>query len=284
MIYLRAIKRNPAAGKGRVNGSSEYPLSAPVMAALARLEFTNPVTILAGDNGCGKTTLLELLASKLSALRIDAGDALKAEKFYRTDQNFRIELTARPSKNFLFQAEDFIRYIDNLNQMREEAKEDIRRSDDEFRDKSDYVRGLARMPYMRTLAEIEALYDCDISELSHGESFITFFGARITQNGLYLLDEPEAALSAYNQYVFLNLIEEAVQRDCQLIISTHSPIIMAYPGACIYQITDGRIEKTEYEEVENVKFLKSFINDKDGYLKFLKGCPEATKQSLKATK
>lgn len=274
MIYLRAIKRNTAS---RRENNPGYPLSAPVLASLSRLDFTNPVTILAGDNGSGKTTLLEMLASKLSALRIDSGDAGKAEKFYHTDSAFRVEMAGRPSKNFFFQAEDFIRYIDNLNQMREEAKQELDRVEEEYWNKSDYVKGLASMPYMRTLAEIEALYDSDISTLSHGESFITFFGARITENGLYLLDEPEAALSSFNQFVFLNLIQEAVERNCQLIISTHSPVVMAYPGACIFQISDGNIERVEYEDVENVRFLKSFLNGKDGYLKHFKNASEEPK-------
>jgi len=151
--------------------------------------------------------------------------------------------------------------------MKQEALRSLDEIQLEYEGRSEYAKGLASMPYARTLYEIENMYDGDISEKSHGESFIEFFGSRIIEDGLYLLDEPEAALSPFNQLVLVNLIAEAEKSNCQIIISTHSPVLTAYPGACILEINSGYIHDTKYEDLESIRFLKSFLNNKDNYLR-----------------
>ena len=84
-----------------------------------------------------------------------------------------------------------------------------------------------------------------------------------------MLDEPEAALTFYNQYVLMNMVAEAQKNESQLIISTHSPVLLAYPNACIYELKDGAIQKTSYEELENIRFLWAFMKDMPRYLKNL---------------
>jgi len=266
-LFLRAIVKIE-----KSDATSPYPLSLPLFRNLERLEFTKPVTIIAGENGSGKTTLLEILSLKLNAIRIDGNFAAKSEKIERIKQSepaFRLEMIGKPKRNFFFQAEDFIRYMDALHQIKHDALTGLRGIEVNYAGRSTYAKSLAAMPYVRTLHEIEQMYAGDIMEKSHGESFIEFFASRITNDGLYLLDEPEAALSAFNQLVILNLFSEAEKKNCQLIVSTHSPILSAYPGACIYEIRNNELVETKFEDMESISFIKAFLNNKDAYLRNL---------------
>ncbi|HHY81611.1 MAG TPA: AAA family ATPase [Clostridiales bacterium] len=213
---------------------------------------------------------MEILALKLNAVRIDGSTVINNEKVNRikhAERAFRLEMQQKPKRNFFFQAEDFVRYIDHLYEMKQEALRSLNEIQAEYEGRSSYAKSQASMPFLQTLYEMENMYDGDISEKSHGESFIEFFGSRIIDDGLYLLDEPEAALSPFNQLVLVNLIAEAEKSSCQVIISTHSPVLTAYPGACILEINNGFIYETKYEDLESIRFLRSFLNNKDNYLR-----------------
>lgn len=265
MAFLRALKRVTLA-----DGEGSYPLSVPVLEKLEEITFGTPVTFLTGDNGSGKTTLMELIAQKLSASRIDGRDAAgKAERFAAAEEKFRTELLAKLRRCFYFQAEGFIRYIDNYNAMKREARRELADIKNNAAIKSAYAKSLASMPHARALYELDALYENDISARSHGEGFLDFFGARIAERGLYLLDEPEAALTFYNQYVLMNMLAQGELGGSQFIVSTHSPVLLAYPGACIYVLKDGAIKKSSFEELENVQFLSAFLANTPRYTKDL---------------
>ena len=108
-----------------------------------------------------------------------------------------------------------------------------------------------------------------MDRLSHGQSFLEFFSKRISDNGLFIIDEPEAALSMENQLVFLNILSKSIECNSQIIISTHSPIIAAYPDAQILEIKNDEITEVKYEDISSINFLKSFLGNKEYYLRYL---------------
>lgn len=266
MTFLRAIKRS-----GLSVDTGTYPLSLPQIAAIERLSFDAPVTLIAGDNGSGKTTLMELAAALTGAVRIgdDSADKRAYNAFLSASRAFRPEFAQKPLRSFFFLAEDFTRYIDAREDRMRAERTDLERIEREYAGRSSYAKSLATLPHASGLHAMENMYGGELSEQSHGEGYIDFFGSRLKPRGLYLMDEPEGALSFYNQFVLMNMIADAVGHDCQFIISTHSPVLLAYPGALLYAFADGGVRETEYGRLENVSFLKSFLAEPERYLRHL---------------
>jgi predicted ATPase len=106
---------------------------------------------------------------------------------------------------------------------------------------------------------------------SHGETFFTLLEHKFTRNGLFLLDEPEAALSPQRQLSFLILIHDALRRykGAQFIISTHSPVLLGYPGAQILSFDEGQLHPITYEETAPMQIVRRFVNDRDSFLQEL---------------
>ena len=246
MLYVtRLIKEREERG---------YPFSVPAIAATHTVDFSAPVTILCGDNGSGKSTLLSILAAKLRAVRIGQG-IIEREKAADLAQD-AFTLHKRASKrNFLFSAEDFIAYITWVSQTRAEARAEIARidEDDTIADKA-----YAQMPHYRTLEDLSGLYAQDLALQSHGEGFLDFFQSRLKPGGLYLLDEPEGALSYEKQFALALMIQEGAAHS-QFILATHSPILAAIPGAQILEATENGFLPRQYDELENIRFLQLFM-------------------------
>lgn len=258
-LFLKKLSR-----RGR--GGEEYPLTAEVIRHFEELEFRSPVTILCGDNGCGKSTLLEILAACLRANRIGRpmeGDE-KRVKISRHAADFRLTWL-HPKKNFFFSAEDFIKYIDWVENTKQEARAAIAEVDE--RGFTGYAASLAKMPHYHTLEDLSGLYANSLAVQSHGEGFLDFFRSRISPDGLFLMDEPEGALSYENQYLLARIIMESVKEGCQFVIATHSPVVSAIPGAEIYEIRGGRLCPCIYEEVENNSFLRMFLSHRESMMR-----------------
>jgi predicted ATPase len=141
--------------------------------------------------------------------------------------------------------------------------------DEEYKDRSKYAADLARMPFQGQIAAIKNRYGRDLDNYSHGESFLTLFQSRFVPDGLYLLDEPEAALSPTRQLTFIAALKQMLEENAQFIIATHSPIILAFPDATILNFKDGRMEQVQYAELEHVQLTKAFLNDPESYLRYL---------------
>ena len=132
------------------------------------------------------------------------------------------------------------------------------------------AKGLARMPAARSLAEMEQRYGIDLDANSHGQSFLKLFQSRFVPGGLYLLDEPEAPLSPQSQLALMVMMQDMIEQDAQFIVATHSPILLAYPGATIYSFDAQPIQRTAYEELEHVRLTRDFLNEPERYLRALR--------------
>lgn len=263
MIYLREIEKIPG------SAAQGYPLGTAVLANLNKLSFSHSVSIFCGENGSGKTSLMSLIAAGLRAQMIGE-DGVKEQRsalFMKAARQFKFVLGSRPRQSFYFTAEDFSRYLDARQRMAQEARAGLDSIREDYAGRSDYARSQAAQPFARTLDEMEGQFERDLLQSSHGEGFLSFFAGRLTRKGLYLLDEPEGALSYANQLSLLALIDSAVQAEGQVIMATHSPVLAAYPNAALMEISEGGIEDCAYEGLSGVQFLKHFMAHREGILK-----------------
>ena len=196
----------------------------------------------------------KLLAAKLNAVRIGQGVIERDRAAEAAEGAFTLRKRAA-RHNFFFSAEDFIAYIGWVSRAKEEARRELIRirEDDAIPDKA-----YASMPYAHTLEDLAGLYAGDLACQSHGEGFLDFFISRLHPDGLYLLDEPEGALSFEKQYALALTIWEGA-KDSQFILATHSPILTAIPGAEIIEIVDGVMKCRRYEELSHIQFLRLFL-------------------------
>lgn len=246
-----------------------YPYNLPFFGH--KITLTTPITILVGENGSGKSSLLKLLNDVLKLYRIDANDAMKKNpKAFKSSLHLpSVQYVRTKPKGFYFSAEDFTTYIHSLEQNRQEAYQALDDIETEYAHKSDFSKSLARMPHMRTLNDIDQMYQKDLLSSSHGEAYLDFFKSRLRTHELYLLDEPETPLSIQNQITMLSVLDDAILRGNQFIIATHSPILMSIPGATIYEVHTEGIRSIEYDDIESVKLLKHFLNHKEQFFKHL---------------
>ncbi len=216
-----------------------YPFNLPVVRGLDCIEFHPKVTFFVGENGSGKSTLIEALAV---AWGFNAEGGSKNFNFASRASHSSLHRFVRPVRSarrakdgFFLRAESFFNaasYIDEVNVA------------DSYGGKS-------------------------LHEQSHGESFFALFENRFHGEGLYILDEPEAALSPSRQMAFLSRMHDLIREDSQFIIATHSPIILGYPDADIWQVSKYGLERIAYEDTEHVQVTRQFLNNRDVLLDML---------------
>ncbi len=254
-----ALKHAPA-------DDEPYPFWVPQIRSLPQLDVNVPVTFFVGENGSGKSTLLEGIAAaaELPAMggsQLATDDTLAPAR--QLGAALRLVWTARSRKGFFLRAEDFFGRLkwlarDDARYVREmgEANAGIRA------DAPRVVPVEAGHPDEHGAARFIAKYD----SRSHGESFMDIFTQRVRPGGLYLLDEPEAPLSPKRQIAFLDVIIGAAKKGAQFIIATHSPILLACPGARIYSFDQTPICEVDYEKLEHVVVTRDFLNDPGRFL------------------
>lgn len=257
-MFLRQISRTSQEER------EGFPFAIPALRSIETLRFEQPVTLFVGENGSGKSTLLEAIALG-AKLPPATGAPLEHDETLEAIQPFvrglRLGWRPRTRYGFFLRAEDFFNFARETKRRTETMDEMAERFKDDPR-----VRG-----YM--LAQKHALtsrYGEDLHALSHGESFLKFFESRFVPGGLYLIDEPEAALSPQRQLAFLSLMKQLVEEgNSQFIVATHSPLLLAYPDATLFSFDETGLSESTYDELPHVELTKSFLENPDRYLRQL---------------
>jgi predicted ATPase len=237
--------------RDRVDDWNSYPFTVPVIARLNELSFRSRICFFAGENGTGKSTLLEAIAvhygfGREGGTRSFANDS--TESNHSVDplvKALRLSFDNRTGAGYFLRAESFFNvasHIDNLDAEPESG------------------------PPLSAFYGGQSLHT-----RSHGETFFTVLDLKFRRNGLFLLDEPEAALSPQRQLAFLVLIHDVLRKykDAQFIISTHSPVLLGYPGAQIISFDDEALQEISYEETAPMQIVRRFVNDRKGFLREL---------------
>ena len=237
--YLRSIELR----RDKIESFSKYPFYLPAIKNLRNLEFHPKVTFIVGENGTGKSTILEAIATSYG---FNPEGGTKNFNFSSRDTHSELQEYIRlikgivmPKDGFFLRAESFYNFASNV--------------DDLDREKPGLLNSYG---------------GASLHKQSHGESFFAVFMNRFGGKGVYILDEPEAALSPSRQMAMISRMHDLIEAGSQFIIATHSPIIMAYPDAVIYEI-NNEIRSVKYEETEHYQVMKNFINNTQGMLDIL---------------
>jgi predicted ATPase len=264
MIHLKSITLRPFKETG-------FPFQLPILKEM-ELTFTKSVTFFVGENGTGKSTLMESIACAAEMITIGS-ENVKTDKSLSAQRELakylRLAWVKRTKKGFFLRAEDFFGYAKRLNQMQSEMEDDLRDLDSEFENRSEYARSLAKMSTSGQLIDLQRRYGDGLDARSHGESFLALFQSRFVPGGLYLLDEPEAPLSPLRQLALISALKEMITQDAQFIIATHSPILMAFPDAELLSFDGGRIRPVKYEQLEHVRLTRDFLQDPGAFIERL---------------
>lgn len=232
--YLRYIELC----REKIQSFSQYPYCLSAIKNLSKIEFHPKVTYIVGENGTGKSTILEAIAI---ACGFNPEGGTRNINFSTNDTHSDLHKNLklvrgikRPYDGFFLRAESFYNVATNID-------------------------------------EVDALGSyggVSLHSQSHGESFLSVIRNRFNGNGLYILDEPEAALSPSRQMSMLVIMHELIQKNCQFIIATHSPIIMSYPNSIIYELGNG-IKEVMYKDTEHYKITRNFLDKPEKMLKIL---------------
>ena len=243
-LFIRSIRISKPIPPGN------YLAKLPVVSNLTRLgdlPFSKPVAFFVGENGIGKSTLIEAIAVALG-FNPEGGSR---------NFNFSTEATHSDLHRYITVTKGYNRFRDGFF-LRAESFYNVATNIDEL----DRIPGAA--PPI-----IESYGGVSLHQQSHGESFMSLVEHRFGENGLYILDEPEAALSPARLLELLCHIDRLVKGGSQFIISTHSPILMAYPNAEIFQITDTDILSVSYQETQHYQLTKQFLDNPSAMLHYL---------------
>jgi len=227
-----------------------YPFDLPAVRHLGERRLRSPVTVFVGENGSGKSTLLEAVAIGMGLNPEGGSTSLRFEsEASHSDlhEHLRLGRGPRPEDRYFLRAESFYNVASTIDQL------------DRHPDHVD-------MSYDSGPPIIDSYGGRSLHHQSHGESFFRLALERFGPRGLYIMDEPESALSPQRQLALLARVHELVARGSQFVLATHAPILMAWPGADVWEFSADGIHETTARETEHWQLLRSFLNDPDNTL------------------
>jgi predicted ATPase len=264
MIHLQFVSPKSTAKK-----RSGFPFNLPLVKKLDQVEFRSPVTFFVGENGSGKSTLIEAIGAGANLATVGGEDVGRDKTLGHAralGKHLKYAWRGKTHRGFFLRAEDFFNFTRRLQTMTAELQEIADSFESEY---SGYALGLAKGAALGQRRALIERYGEDLDANSHGESFLKLFQSRFVPGGLYLLDEPEAPLSPQRQLAFLSLLKGMVEQESQFIIATHSPILMAYPGARILSFDQHPIREVAFDDVEHVSLTRAFLNNPQSFLRRL---------------
>ncbi len=272
---LRSIRFRPPPGGGSAEGEADppgYPFTIPALQGVEEVELDAQVVFLVGENGSGKSTLLEALAVATALPTVGSLPAHRDPTLSgpaRLAERLRLSWSRKPGRGFFLRAEDVFGFILSLRQQRRDLEAELAATRSRMEGASDYAMGLALGPHRASLAAMTARYGEEPDARSHGETFLHLFRERIVPGGLYLLDEPEAALSPTSQMALISLMDEAVGRGGQFVVATHSPLLLAIPGAVRLSFDREPLAPVPWDELESVRLWRDVLAAPDRFLRHL---------------
>ena len=241
-----ALVRAVVVKRDDIEDRDAYPFSIPALRDLTELALDAAVTFFVGENGSGKSTLVEAIAvgAKLNPeggsrfLRLSTHDSISP-----LHRHLRlVKGTRRIRDGYFLRAESFFNVATRLEQMLREE---------------------------RGAGALEPYGGKSLHAQSHGESFLSLITNRFGADSFFVLDEPEAALSMRGQLALMRRMHDLVAQGSQFVISTHSPVLLGYPAAMIYALSDSGLDRIAYEQTENYTLTRSFLDDRDQFLRHL---------------
>ncbi|MBE6787118.1 MAG: ABC transporter ATP-binding protein [Ruminococcaceae bacterium] len=213
---------------------------------MGKLEFNKPVTFLVGENGTGKSTLLEAIAVAVGFNAEGGG------------RNFTFSTNESHSPLW--------KYLDTIKSL--SAKDGFFLRAESLYNLASNIDEMDKQPSFDPMV-IESYGGVSLHKQSHGESFMSLIENRLFGNGFYIFDEPEAALSPMRLLTLIAEIDRLVKNNSQIIIATHSPILMAYPNAQIIELSKEGIKTVDYRDTEHYKVTKQFLDNPERMIKYL---------------
>lgn len=233
--YIRSFELQ----KDKLPHKKEYPYNLPVVQYLDNINLHEKVTFFVGENGTGKSTLLEALAVGYG---FNAEGGSKNFNFSTYESHSSLSQALKLIKGIHFPKDGFF--------LRAESYYNLASS----------IEELDKIPCSGPRI-IDGFWGTSLHEQSHGESFFSLFLHRFRGNGLYILDEPEAALSPQRQLAFLVRLHELIEQNSQFIIATHSPILLSYPHAKVIEISQNGFQEICYQDSEHYTLYKQFLEN-----------------------
>ncbi|MBO2689392.1 MULTISPECIES: AAA family ATPase [Shewanella] len=232
-MFLKSVELK----REKINNWDLYPFNIASISKLHKLTFTSNLTFLVGENGSGKSTMIEALAI---ALGFNSEGGTKNFQFSTRQTHSELYQYLRlcfnlqkPQDGFFYRAESFYNVASNIDELN--------------------MYGLKSL--------LPSYGGRSLHEQSHGESFLSLVLNRFSGNSLFILDEPEASLSPTRQMTFMATINQLIQKNSQFIIATHSPILLSYPNSTIYRVSEDGFNLINYEETDAYQITQAFLKN-----------------------